>query len=45
MEKKEDKEDTKVIIDINRFFLIGSQVSSDFFNQLFIIYKIIIKKK
>jgi hypothetical protein len=47
MEKKEDKEDTKVIIDINRFFLIGSQVSSDFFNQLFkeAINKIIIKNE
>ncbi len=47
MEKKEEKEDKKEIIDINRFFIIGAQVSSDFFNNLFkeTINKIIIKNE
>ena len=47
MEKKEEKEDKKEIIDINRFFIIGAQVSSDFFNNLFkeAINKIIIKNE
>ena len=47
MEKKDEKEEKKEIIDINRFFIIAAQVSSDFFNNLFkeAINKIIIKNE